>query len=171
MALLVPGTCSATYVWGDPRDEPFQALASTPWAVRNAVPLTPPGNIRMLDAIEERFAQGDGSPALADYMRRSGISHMVVRNDLDAQPTTSPTPCWCTRPSTSPPGLAGRRTFGPALGGGAHVDGELGRALINGGWQNDYAAIEVYALDEAPTPGRPRTRRPSSSADPRTCST
>ncbi len=152
VALLAPGTMFGAYVWGAARDEPFQALASTPWAVRNAVPLTPAGNIRMLDAIEERFAQGHGSSALADYMRRSGISHVVVRNDL-TRSDDHPDPVLVHQALDESEGIDLAATFGPALGGGAHVDGELGRALINGGWQNDYAAIEVYALDEPPTAG------------------
>lgn len=152
VALLAPGTMFGAYVWGAARDEPFQALASTPWAVRNAVPLTPAGNIRMLDAIEERFAQGHGSPALVDYLRRSGVSHVVVRNDL-TRSDDHPDPVLVHQALDESPGIELAATFGPALGGGAHIDGELGRALINGGWQNDYAAVEVYAIDEPPSAG------------------
>ncbi|GAA1930650.1 alpha-(1-_3)-arabinofuranosyltransferase family protein [Nocardioides hwasunensis] len=151
VALLVPGTMFGSYVWGEPRDEPFQSLASTPWAVRNAVPLTPAGNIRMLDAVEERFAQGHGSAGLTDYMRRAGISHLVVRNDL-SRGDDHPDPVLVHQAIEESPGLELETTFGPAVGGGAHVDGDLGRALINGGWQNDYAAIEVYSVDDLAAP-------------------
>ena len=151
VALLVPGTMFGSYVWGDPRDEPFQSLASTPWAVRNAVPLTPAGNIRMLDAIEERFAQGDGSVGLVDYLRRSGVSHLVVRNDL-TRSDDHPDPVLVHQAIDDSPGIELAATFGPSVGGGAYLDGDLGRALINGGWQNDYAAVEVYTLADPPPP-------------------
>jgi arabinofuranan 3-O-arabinosyltransferase len=152
VALLAPGTMFGAYVWGGTRDEPFQSLASTPWAVRNAVPLAPAGNIRMLDAIEERFAQGHGSAAFTDYLRRSGVSHVVVRNDL-ARSDDHPDPVLVHQALDSSPGIDLVATFGPALGGEAHIDGDLGRALVNGGWQNDYAAVEVYEIADPPLAG------------------
>ncbi len=159
VALLVPGTMFAGYVWGSPRDEPFQALASTRWAVRNAVPLTPAGNIRMLDAVEDQLAQGHGSPALADYLRRSGVSHLVVRNDV-ARNDDTPDPVLVHQALDESDGIELAATFGPVVGGGAHIDGELGRALVNGGWQNDYAAIEIYALEEPPAAGTGTAQAP-----------
>ena len=146
VALLAPGSMFGAYVWGAARDEPFQSLASTSWAVRNAVPLAPAGNIRMLDAIEDSFAQGHGSAALTAYLRRSGITHVVVRNDL-VRSDDHPDPVLVHQALDESPGIELAATFGPAVGGDAHIDGELGRALINGGWQNDYDAVEIYALD------------------------
>ena len=38
-ALVLPGGNSSARVWGEPRDEPIQPFATTPWAVRDGVPL------------------------------------------------------------------------------------------------------------------------------------
>jgi arabinofuranan 3-O-arabinosyltransferase len=81
-ALLLPGSPFGSYLWGEPRDEPMQPLATSPWAVRNAIPLAPGGNIEALDAIEARLAAGVGSAGLAPSLRRMGIGFLVVRNDL-----------------------------------------------------------------------------------------
>ena len=64
-ALLVPGSSFGDYAWGSPHDEPMQSIARSRWSIRNAVPLVPAGNVRMLDAIESRLAQGRGSSGLA----------------------------------------------------------------------------------------------------------
>ena len=159
VALLIPGTMFGGYVWGAARDEPFQSFASTPWAVRNAVPLAPAGNIRMLDAIEDRFAEGDGSAALTAYLRRSGISHLVVRNDL-TRGDDNPDPVLVHQALADSPGIELAATFGPPVGGEAHIDAELGRALVNGGWQNDYAAVEIYTVEGPPQAGSSTAQAP-----------
>lgn len=150
-ALLVPGSSFGTYVWGSPQDEPMQALARSPWAVRNAVPLAPAGNIRMLDAIEARLAQGEGSTGLAAYLRRAGITHVVVRNDL-TNIATEPDRVLVHQALDSSPGLARVETFGPQVGGVGHIEAEDedgSRILVNGGWQTSYPAVEIYGVGGA----------------------
>ena len=148
-ALVVPGSAFGSYVWGFPRDEPMQSIAASPWAVRNAVPLTPAGNIRMLDAIEARLSQGRPSPGLAAFLSRAGISALVVRNDV-APSADAPDPVLVHQALDGSPGLRRVVDFGPLIGGEAHLEGEIGRMLVNGGWQSEYSAIEIYDVAGAP---------------------
>ncbi len=143
--LLVPGSAFGTYVWGSPRDEPMQWLAQSRWAVRNAVPLAPPGNIRMLDAVESRLAQGKPSAGLAAYLRRAGVGHLLVRNDLQRGGDV-PDPVLVHQAIQGSPGLTRVATFGPDIGGQAHLRTSSGRVVINGGWQAEYPALEVYEV-------------------------
>lgn len=145
VALLVPGSGFADYVWGAPGDEPLASLARSRWAVRNAVPLTPPGNIRMLDAIETRLLQGDGSPGLADHLRRAGIRYLVVRNDLQRS-SDVPDPVAVHQALRDTPGVVRVATFGPEVGGEAHLLREGQRIVVNGGWQDTYPAVEIFEL-------------------------
>ncbi len=84
-ALLVPGSTFARYLWGSPDDEPMQWLAESRWAVRNVVPLVPPGNIRLLDGIEARLAQGHGSRAWQRRWAGPALRYVVVRGDLERE--------------------------------------------------------------------------------------
>ena len=145
VALLAPGSGFAQYLWGTPRDEPVQYLDANRWAVRNAIPLTPPGNIRMLDAVETRLAQGRPSPGLADYLRRAGVGLVVVRNDL-APSTDVPDGSLVHAALVDSPGIKLVKSFGPLLGGDANLQTELGRLVVNGGWQEQWSAIEVFAV-------------------------
>ena len=145
-ALLAPGSSFGVYAWGNPRDEPMQFLAQSRWAVRNAVPLTPPGNIRMLDAVERLFAQGLGSDGLAPYLRRAGIGYLVVRNDLAKLPD-NPDSVLVHQALRDSPGLTRVATFGPDVGGEAHLDTKNQRVLINSGWQSEYPAVEIFEVE------------------------
>lgn len=144
-ALLAPGSSFGSYLWGSPRDEPLQFLARSPWAVRNAIPLSPTGNIRMLDAVEDRFAQGKGSAGLAPYLRRNGVGYLVVRNDL-RRGDDVPDPVLVHQALAGSPGVRQVASFGPLVGGGAHLSQDGIRTVINGGWQTRYPAVEVYAV-------------------------
>ena len=143
--LLVPGSRFGVYGWGVTMDEPVQALADVPWEVRNAIPLVPPGHIRMLDAVERQLASGTPSPGLADFLGRSGITHLLVRNDLDSATARSTWPALVHQALDGSPGLELEAAFGP----------EVNAALTDGNFVNhgiglaEYPALEVYRVDDA----------------------
>src|SRR5690606_17091281 len=84
-ALLLPSSAFPDYLWGSTGDEPIQPLSTGSWILGNPVPLTPPGTIRMLDAISDAAASGRADRALANNLARSGVGFVVVRNDLQVQ--------------------------------------------------------------------------------------
>ena len=91
-ALVLPGSGFGQQGWGWTIDEPIQGLARSPWVARSQVPLVPGQTLRFLDSIDERISDGRGSPALADVLARAGISHVVVRRDLDLFASGAPAP-------------------------------------------------------------------------------
>ncbi len=144
-ALLAPGSRFGTYVWGTTQDEPLQPLTNAAWEVRNAVPLVQPGHIRLLDALERRFASGRPSSGLAAVLRRSGIQYVVVRNDLDYAAGRSSRPIQVRSVLGGSPGLERVATFGrvqptpPAFG--TVVDARL---------QDDSPAVEIWRVTGPP---------------------
>ena len=145
--LLAPGSSFATYMWGNPRDEPVQFVSSAPWAVRNSIPLVPPDNIRMLNAIQERFDQGRGSVGLADFLRRAGIRFILLRNDLQRAPGLVD-PILTHQALAQSPGITRVKSFGPGVGGEPYLEKGGHRVVINQGWQSSYPALEVYEVHD-----------------------
>ncbi|NGO45018.1 alpha-(1-_3)-arabinofuranosyltransferase [Streptomyces ureilyticus] len=82
-ALVVPATAHGIYTWGSPIDQPLDVLAESRWAQRDYVPFGTAGNRRAMDAVEQALLTGGEVPGLADYLSRSGLHYVVVRNDLD----------------------------------------------------------------------------------------
>ena len=144
---MLPGSAFGDYLWGRPRDEVIQALGDTPWSLRNAVPLTPPGAIRTLDAFEEAFATGQGSRALSDQLVRSGIRYLLVRSDIAAPGTTDPELVYSTLSST--PGVSAVASFGPDIGSPPSQDADGQIVFVNGGLQALHPAIEVFEVEGA----------------------
>ncbi|SNV84735.1 hypothetical membrane protein [Corynebacterium imitans] len=73
--LVVPASSFARQDWGWTRDEPIQALTSTRFAFRDAVPLVEPEAIRGLD--------GQVRAVDPEALRAIGVGAVVVRHDLE----------------------------------------------------------------------------------------
>src|SRR6201992_1404242 len=99
-------------------DEPLQVLGSSPWGVRDSIPLTPPQTIRALDSVQRLFAAGRPSVGLADTLARQGISYVVVRNDLDPDVSRSARPILVHRTIDGSPRLEKTAQFGEPVGPG-----------------------------------------------------
>jgi arabinofuranan 3-O-arabinosyltransferase len=140
--LLAPASSFGEYYWGRPGDEPLQALLDRPWAVRNAVPLAPPGTIRMLDAVESRLTTGQGSPALASYLARGGVRYLVVRNDLDYGTANASRPLLVHQAIARSAGLKLVATFGPPVGGGNKFG-----TLVDQDLDLPFPAVEVFSVE------------------------
>lgn len=144
--LVLPGIAFGDFLWGSPRDEPIQALASTPWAVRNAVPLVPAGHIRALDGLDRLFASGIGSAGLAEHLRRSGIQFVLVRHDLDPY-RQSPGPELVSSTLSTTPGVKRVASFGPQVGSPPSQQTESGETVfVNFGLQAEHRVVEIYEL-------------------------
>ncbi|MDG3015775.1 alpha-(1-_3)-arabinofuranosyltransferase [Speluncibacter jeojiensis] len=143
-ALVVPGAPFASQVWGMTRDEPLQPLATTPWAVRDAIPLTPPGAIRALDSVQQLLAAGTPSTGLATTLLGQGIDYLVVRNDLDPDNSRSARPIVVHNAIDGSPGLTKVAQFGDEIGAG-----EVKGLVADEGLRPKYPAIEIYRVGAA----------------------
>ena len=158
-ALVVPGSSFGRQVWGVTRDEPLQPLATTPWAVRDSVPLQPAPAIRALDAVQRRLADGNPAPGTAATLASLGIGFLVVRNDLTAD-SGAPRPVLVHQALDGSPGLVKVAEFGDPVGG-TDVDDEV-VVVPDSGLRPAYPAIEIYRVDsrlgsDATSPGPPRS--------------
>ncbi len=143
--LVVPEATAGRYTWGRTIGEPLEALATSPWAVRNQVPLTQAGNTRLIDAIEAVLASGRGSTALADVLARSGVGQLLVRNDLDRAAADALPPARVRQALRRSPGLTYAASFGPLQRFGPRT------STVDGGIDTAPPALEVWTVDRAVT--------------------
>ncbi|MEV0028844.1 alpha-(1-_3)-arabinofuranosyltransferase [Nocardia sp. NPDC050793] len=149
-ALVVPGAPFGSQVWGLTRDEPLQALASTPWAVRDAVPLNPPGTIRAMDSVQRLVADGRPSAGLAATLADQGIGILVLRNDLDPETSRSTRPLLAHRAIEGSPGLTKVAEFGAPIETNTIADD----LVADGDLRPAYPAVEIYRVEpRAPVDG------------------
>lgn len=143
-ALVVPASGVADYYWGNSSDEPMQPLATSPWDVRNNIPLVPAGHIRMLDAVEQQLASGTGSSALAAFLQRAGIGYLVVRNDLNYSALRAVPPAVVQASLENSPGLRQVAHFGPVVGSLGTLSTAVDQYL-----QQSYPAVQLWQVGDS----------------------
>ncbi|HEX9993320.1 MAG TPA: alpha-(1-_3)-arabinofuranosyltransferase family protein [Acidimicrobiales bacterium] len=143
VSLVVPSASFGEYRWGRPLDEPLQALARSPWAVRDLVPLGGAGSTRLMDAVGRLVDTGTPSAGLAPVLARSGVGFVVARNDLDRARTGAPPPAAVHRALAGSAGLERVAAFGPVVGRGLSA-GRLDPALGPG--TAALRAVEVWQV-------------------------
>ncbi len=111
-ALVVPAASFGEYEWGRTIDEPIRPLSSADYAVRDAVPLTPAGTIRVLDAFEQRLQTGRDVGGAVDVLRRTRVRYLVLRNDLDTATAGQPSVAYARSAIRSTPGIRLAKGFG-----------------------------------------------------------
>ncbi|MFE0751591.1 DUF3367 domain-containing protein [Gordonia sp. NPDC058843] len=146
-ALVVPGAPFADQLWGLTRDEPLQPLSDTPWAVRDAIPLTPPGAIRALDSVQREIAAGRGSPGLAATLAGQGIGFVVLRADLDPETSRSTRPLLAQQALDDSPGLRRVAEFGPQIG-----PPSVRGVVRDNGLRPSIPAIQIFAVGDSDAP-------------------
>jgi arabinofuranan 3-O-arabinosyltransferase len=140
--LVVPGAAFGQYLWGSPLDDVLQPLATVDWAERDLSVIGSPGNERLLDAIDQRLAAGDGSAGLARVLARMGVRYVLVRNDLDRNALAGAWPARISDALHGSPGITPVAAFGPLVGSLAPDD-----AVTD--FDPGYPAVQIYRVSGA----------------------
>jgi len=137
--LVVPGASFGQYMWGSPQDDVLQPLTNVDFAERDLSVIGSAGNERLLDAIDQRLAAGDGSSGLTQVLARMGVRYVVVRNDLVRQDLDGAWPARVNDALDSSPGLKLAATFGSSYGTYSPDD-----AATN--FDSPYPEVEIYSV-------------------------
>jgi len=137
--LVEPGAPFGQYLWGSPMDDVLQALTNVDYAERDLDTVGSAGNERLLNAIDQQLAAGDGSAGLTQVLARMGVKYVVVRNDLDRQVLTGAWPARIADALAGSPGITEVAQFGPHVSGGGPDD-----AVTN--FDAPYPAVQIYQV-------------------------
>ncbi|WP_328771886.1 alpha-(1-_3)-arabinofuranosyltransferase [Streptomyces sp. NBC_00286] len=151
-ALVVPATAHGIYTWGSPIDQPLDVLAESRWAQRDYVPFGTAGNRRAMDAVEQALLTGGEVPGLADYLSRSGLHYVVVRNDLDPD-QMGHVPSTTVKRTLEESGYRRVTGLGPVMTGGTIPEDTP--VQVEGLYPR-HRAVEIYepADEDVPRPGQ-----------------
>jgi arabinofuranan 3-O-arabinosyltransferase len=137
--LVEPGAAFGEYTWGSPMDDVLQGLTNVDWAGRNLEAVGSVGNERLLDAVDQQFAAGDGSAGLTMVLARMGVKYVLVRNDLTGAALAGTWPARIHDALAASGGLSLAAQFGPAVGGGTPDNAVAG-------FDARYRAVQVYQV-------------------------
>jgi arabinofuranan 3-O-arabinosyltransferase len=140
--LVVPGAAFGQYLWGSPLDDVLEPLSTVDWAERDLSVIGSPGNERLLDAIDQRMAAGDGSAGLTQVLARIGIRYVLVRNDLLRPGLNGAWPARISQALATSPGIVRVAQFGPPVGSATPDD-----AATN--FDPPYPAVQIYRVPGA----------------------
>jgi arabinofuranan 3-O-arabinosyltransferase len=137
--LVEPGAAFGEYTWGSPMDDVLAGLTNVDWAGRNLETVGSVGNERLLDAIDQQFAAGDGSAGLTAVLARMGVKYVLVRNDLSRAALDGTWPARIHDTIAASGGMTLAAQFGPAAGGGTPDD-----AVAD--FDPPYPAVQIYRV-------------------------
>ena len=126
------------YDWGSPLDEVLQPLTTVDWAEQDLSLISSVGSERLLEEIDQRLADGEGSAGLTQVIARMGVKYVVVRNDLQLSVLQGAWPARVNQALASSPGMTEVATFGPPAGSAAPDDAT--------NLDPPYPAVEIYQV-------------------------
>ncbi|WP_131102037.1 alpha-(1-_3)-arabinofuranosyltransferase [Streptomonospora litoralis] len=142
MTMAVPGSARGEYTWGRPMDEPMQPLMETAWTNHQIIPWGSAGVSRLQQEIDRRISSGRGSAGLTATLARMGVTHLLVRNDLERESLNGGWPARVHQALADSPGITRAVSFGPTVG-----SEELQQAAD---WYDQpYRALDVYTVQGA----------------------
>jgi arabinofuranan 3-O-arabinosyltransferase len=143
--LILPGGNAPARMWGEPKDEPLQPLASQPWIVRDAVPLGSAAATRILGEIEARVAQGRGGPELSSLLDTLAVTRVLLVGDQQ-RPNSRTTPPVVVRAALSASGARSVISFGDIVGGSAGLT-----TASDWGLDRPVRELELFEVDTSST--------------------
>ncbi|WP_150239053.1 alpha-(1-_3)-arabinofuranosyltransferase [Nocardiopsis quinghaiensis] len=147
MTMALPGSARGEYEWGRPMDEPMQPLLEGAWTNHQIVPWGSAGISRITHEIDQRVSSGRGSAGLTAALTRMGVTHLIVRNDLQRAGNGGGWPSRVHQALRDSPGIALAAEFGPFIG-------SLDHQSASQWFDQPYRSLTIYEVeDAAPTVG------------------
>ncbi|WP_186355728.1 alpha-(1-_3)-arabinofuranosyltransferase [Streptomonospora sp. PA3] len=142
MTMAVPGSARGEYIWGRPMDEPMQPLMETAWTNHQIIPWGSAGVSRLNHEIDQRISSGRGSAGLTAALARMGVTHLLVRNDLEREGLNGGWPARVHQALADSPGISRAASFGPVVG-------STGVQQASQWYDQPYRALDVYTVEGA----------------------